>query len=163
MNKKAKANEVIEVAVDVVTDDLLMDDLEETVVNDNTVNSLSMIPDSVATHDAPKSKAPKSKAPKSKDVTKGEAKPKPVAHDVIINMRAILAQLPDKVTPKDLDTTFGLYDGGKTVRRHLRKYFATNHDAKTTWEWTKNDPVLFEILTHFGSRYQAEIPEQKAQ
>ena len=81
-----------------------------------------------------------------------------------VDIKPILTALPATVTPKDLDIMFGLNDGGKTVRRHLRKHFANGHDAKTTWGWVKDDQTLALIITHFAERYTAvEVKVAKAE
>lgn len=71
------------------------------------------------------------------------------------NVAIIVAKLPDTVTPKQLDALFGLGDGGKTIRRHLRKQFTSkaNHEHKADWQWAKNDPVLMEVVAYFAERY----------
>lgn len=80
-----------------------------------------------------------------------------------IDIAPIMKKLPEAVTPKNLDELFGLGDGGKTVRRHLRSKFTdkSKHEAKADWSWTKKDPILTEIVTYFAERYQ--VPEPKPQ
>ena len=70
-----------------------------------------------------------------------------------VDITAILAAMPDTFTPALLDKAFNLNDGGKTVRRHLRKYFAADlgHDMKTKWTFTKADNSG--ILSYFAARY----------
>ena len=76
----------------------------------------------------------------------------------VIDITPILTSLPtDKpVTPATLDKLFNLNDGGKTVRRHLRKRFAETmgHEYKSNWSWGINDPILNDIIQYFASRYQ---------
>lgn len=74
-------------------------------------------------------------------------------------VQALLKDMPDKVTPKHIDEAFGFNDGGKTVRRHLRKHFSEGHEHKATWEWAKNDKTLATVLAYFADKY--EIPEKK--
>ena len=97
-------------------------------------------------------KAPKApKAPKAATEIKApEVK--------VIDITPILTSLPtDKpVTPATLDKLFNLNDGGKTVRRHLRKRFAETmgHEYKSNWSWGVNDPILNDIIQYFASKYQ---------
>lgn len=87
-------------------------------------------------------KAPEVKAPETK----------------VIDITPILTSLPtDKpVTPATLDKLFNLNDGGKTIRRHLRKRFAETmgHEYKSNWSWGINDPILNDIIQYFASKYQ---------
>ena len=100
-------------------------------------------------------KSTKAKADKPKADKPKEEKPKPEAK--VIDLTAIIAKLPtDKlITPATLDELFQLNDGGKTIRRHLRKHYATGHEAKGQWAWQIEDPILKEILQYFAQRYQA--------
>lgn len=92
------------------------------------------------------------KSTKSTDTKSTESKSTPV-----INIDSIKKQLPtDKpITPATLDKLFNLNDGGKTIRRHLRKHYSeqSSHEHKSNWAWNLNDPVLNEILTYFSQRY----------
>lgn len=87
------------------------------------------------------------------EVTEVKTEDKP--QESKINVAAIVATLPDVVTPKHLDTLFNLNDGGKTVRRHLRKKYAeaTGHEHKAAWSWKRDDKVLAEIVGYFAARY----------
>jgi predicted transcriptional regulator len=77
------------------------------------------------------------------------------AATVTMKVNAVMKRLPqDKVTPKHIDEAFGFNDGGKTIRRHLRKHFGDNHEHKADWNWAKNDPVLAKIVTYFAERYE---------
>lgn len=69
------------------------------------------------------------------------------------DINAILAALPDTFTPATLDKCFSLNDGGKTVRRHLRKHFADpmTHNHNDKWGFIKTANV--DILHYFASRY----------
>lgn len=94
---------------------------------------------------------------KSKSVEPKAEAPAPV----VIDITPIIASLPtDKpVTPATLDKLFQLNDGGKTVRRHLRKHYAepVGHQAKSNWAWNLNDPILNEIIQYFAQRYKAAL------
>lgn len=70
---------------------------------------------------------------------------------------ATLINLTEKWTPATLDKLFALNDGGKTVRRHLRKKFAdaSSHVYKESWTWAKSDKVLTSIVMYFADRYAA--------
>lgn len=61
----------------------------------------------------------------------------------------------DIITPKDLDTFFKFDDGGKTVRRHLRKHFAAEleHVFKSKWAFPKSNPVTTKMVGYFKSKY----------
>jgi len=101
----------------------------------------------------------KAKDTKAKDTKAKEAKtPK-------ANIAVIITKLPDKVTPKMIDELFGLNDGGKTVRRHLRKHFAdkSKHEHKADWQWAKTDPVLAEVIEYFAERYAVVKTEKRAE
>jgi hypothetical protein len=76
-------------------------------------------------------------------------------------LQLLIKKLPDSVTPKNLDELFQFNDGGKTVRRHLRKKFSDNHEHKADWKWSRTDKVLAEIVKYFADRY--EIPTKKAE
>ena len=56
------------------------------------------------------------------------------------DLPAIIAALPDPITPAVLDKGFGLNDGGKTIRRHLRNHFAEKmaHNKKDKWAFDKS-------------------------
>lgn len=116
----------------------------EEVVNDRTKNSLKMIPDEIAA----------TNETKASTGTKTKSTPKNV------DIKPVLTALPPRVTPRDLDQMFGLNDGGKTIRRHLRKRFGDAHNMKESWEWAKGDPILDEILKYFAERYNVELKDQ---
>jgi hypothetical protein len=82
--------------------------------------------------------------------------------DARINI--LLSVLPDIVTPKTLCTLFNFDDGGKTIRRHLRKHFAepSGHEHKDKWVWNKEDKVLRTILAHFQDKYESFAERLKA-
>lgn len=85
------------------------------------------------------------KAPKADKAPKAEPAP--------VDITSILAAIPDTFTPALLDKAFNLNDGGKTVRRHLRKNFAEamSHNMKEKWAFTKADNS--DILSYFAARY----------
>jgi predicted transcriptional regulator len=97
----------------------------------------------------------KKTAPKSKSKPKSNATPEPKSN--VIDLTPIIAKLPtdSNVTPATLDKLFNLNDGGKTIRRHLRKHFAETmgHEYKSNWTWTLNDPILNDILSYFATKY----------
>lgn len=69
------------------------------------------------------------------------------------DITAILAIMPDTFTPATLDKLFQLNDGGKTVRRHLRKHFSGEmaHNLKDKWSFNKSGNQV--IIEYFASRY----------
>lgn len=69
-----------------------------------------------------------------------------------VDITPILKVIPDTFTPATLDKAFNLNDGGKTVRRHLRKHFAEEleHNKKDKWSFSKTQT---NILTYFAERY----------
>lgn len=73
----------------------------------------------------------------------------------------LISVLPAVVTPKTLCTLFNFDDGGKTIRRHLRKHFAelSGHEHKDNWVWKREDKVLRTILAHFQAKYES-FPER---
>jgi len=79
--------------------------------------------------------------------------------DARINI--LISVLPAVVTPKTLCILFNFDDGGKTIRRHLRKHFAepSGHEHKDNWVWKKEDKVLRMILAHFQDKYDS-FPEK---
>ena len=90
---------------------------------------------------------------------KSKKQPAPVVEQPkttnVIDITPIINTLPtDKpITPATLDKLFNLNDGGKTIRRHLRKRYADNHEHKQSWSWAINDPALNDILQYFAQRY----------
>ena len=74
------------------------------------------------------------------------------------DITAILTQIPETFTPAYLDKAFGLNDGGKTVRRHLRKYFAEEmeHNMKDKWTFSNAQTA---IIQHFADRYTFKAPQ----
>jgi hypothetical protein len=102
-----------------------------------------------------KPEAPKAEAPKA-EVKAPEVK----KADISI----LLTKIPDTFTPALLDKLFNLNDGGKTVRRHLRKNFAepVGHSHKEKWTFTK---AQTDVLQYFADRYAFDLkvlePAQK--
>lgn len=58
------------------------------------------------------------------------------------------------VQTKHLVQLFGFNDGGKYIRRHLRKHFATNHEWNGNWVWKPNSKQLVEIIEYFVENQQ---------
>lgn len=106
-------------------------------------------------------KTPVKETPKSQE--KKDDKAQKAKVNVEANVMLIMSNLPNEVTPKHIDEAFKFNDGGKTVRRHLRKKFGDNHEHKADWKWAKNDPVLKVILAYFAERYEIPAPTKKAQ
>jgi len=79
--------------------------------------------------------------------------------DARINI--LISVLPAVVTPKTLCILFNFDNGGKTIRRHLRKHFAepSGHEHKDNWVWEKEDKLLRKILAHFQAKYES-FPEK---
>jgi len=75
----------------------------------------------------------------------------------VIDITAILAVIPDTFTPATLDKLFQLNDGGKTVRRHLRKHFAGDmaHNMKDKWSFNKVGNK--NIIEYFASKYASDM------
>lgn len=95
---------------------------------------------------------PKTKTPKA---TKPEPKVKEVKPKV--DIKPLLTAMPEAFTPALLDKLFNLNDGGKTVRRHLRKHFTepVKHEHKEKWSFTTAD--AHEILQYFADRYEYDL------
>lgn len=53
------------------------------------------------------------------------------------------------IQTKHLNQLFGFNDGGKYLRRHLRKYFVDTHMWGDSWVWKKTDKQLTEIIEYF--------------
>ena len=95
-------------------------------------------------------KAPEAKKPEAK---KPEVKVPEVKK---VDISILLTKIPDTFTPALLDKLFNLNDGGKTVRRHLRKNFAEalEHAHKDKWGFTKAN---VDILQYFADRYAYDL------
>jgi len=81
-----------------------------------------------------------------------------------VDIQPIIKAIPETFTPALLDKLFNLNDGGKTVRRHLRKNFAEpiGHAHKEKWTFTK---AQTDVLQYFADRYAFDLkvlePAQK--
>ena len=111
----------------------------------------STIDDTLAELKAQASTPAKADKVKAK-AAKADAKT-PKAPAIKYDLAAITAALPDPITPAVLDRAFGLNDGGKTIRRHLRNHFADKmaHNKKDKWAFDKADST--DIIEYFASRY----------
>ena len=71
------------------------------------------------------------------------------------DIATIIARMPDTFTPTTIDKCFKIYDGGKTVRRHLRKTFATEmaHEHRDNWKFDKTTDTGKKIIEFFATRY----------
>lgn len=96
---------------------------------------------------------PATKPVKTTKTTKPAAKPAPKKADI----KPLLDAMPEAFTPALLDKLFNLNDGGKTVRRHLRKHFTepVKHEHKEKWSFTTAD--AHEILQYFADRYEYDL------
>ena len=94
----------------------------------------------------------KASAPAKADKAKAKA---PVTPKVALkyDLPAIIAALPDPITPSVLDKGFGLNVGGKTVRRHLRNHFADKMDHNKKDKWAFDKSTSTDIIEYFASRY----------
>lgn len=74
-----------------------------------------------------------------------------------VDISTIIAVIPDTFTPATLDKLFLFNDGGKTVRRHLRKYFATAmaHEHKANWSFNKTTNA--DVIEYFASKYAFDL------
>jgi len=82
-----------------------------------------------------------------------EAKPIIIATNIDDLMKAIT---PEAVmTPKHFDLYFKINDGGKTVRRHLRKHFGLElaHEFNNKWMFEKAQPTTAKIVSYFAGLY----------
>lgn len=53
------------------------------------------------------------------------------------------------IQTKHLTQLFGFNDGGKFIRRHLRKHFTDMHLWGDAWTWKPDDKQLIEIVEYF--------------
>ena len=92
----------------------------------------------------------------TKKATKAEVKEVKTEKAKKVNIEPIVAKLPETFTPALLDKLFNLNDGGKTVRRHLRKNFAEplKHEHKDKWTFSKTQT---DILQYFADRYAYDL------
>lgn len=74
-----------------------------------------------------------------------------------VDISSIIAVIPDTFTPATLDKLFLFNDGGKTVRRHLRKYFATamGHEHKSNWVFNKTANA--DVIEYFAAKYAFDL------
>ena len=74
-----------------------------------------------------------------------------------IDISTIIAVIPDTFTPATLDKLFLFNDGGKTVRRHLRKHFATamGHEHKANWSFNKTTNA--DVIEYFAAKYAFDL------
>ena len=65
--------------------------------------------------------------------------------------------LPETFTPALFDKVFQINDGGKTIRRHLRKQFANDlkHAHNDKWQFNKADSRP--IIEYFCKRYVYDL------
>lgn len=78
--------------------------------------------------------------------TKQNDKTNDIKHvDVCMNK---LNQL-NLVQTKHLVKMFGFNDGGKYLRRHLRKHFIQTHEYNDPWVWRPTDKQLVQIVEYF--------------
>lgn len=72
-------------------------------------------------------------------------------------METIIARFPNTFTPNTIDKCFKIYDGGKTVRRHLRKTFAADmgHEYRATWTFDKTTEMGRKVIEFFATKYGA--------
>ena len=74
-----------------------------------------------------------------------------------VDISTIINAIPDTFTPATLDKLFQFNDGGKTVRRHLRKHFATPlaHEHKSTWTFNKTTNA--DVIEYFATKYAFDL------
>ena len=86
-----------------------------------------------------------------------EVIPEVKAEDAKVDITLLVASMPVTFTPALLDKLFKLNDGGKTVRRHLRKHFAEvmAHNHKDKWEFST--AIDRNIIQYFANRYSADM------
>ena len=64
-------------------------------------------------------------------------------------MEIIKSTKLELIQTKHLVQLFQFNDGGKFIRRHLRKNFQSTHEYNDPWVWNNNDPQLIEIVQYF--------------
>lgn len=91
----------------------------------------------------------------SKTIEKTIEKTKEI--DSKITTVEIIAKLPSIVTPSILSKYYGMNDGGKLLRRHLRKNFTVenSHEYNNKWEWINNgeNDKLNNVINYCNERY----------
>jgi actin-related protein len=89
------------------------------------------------------------------------------AADVIAALKSSAPQYDviDGLTPSLLDSLFNLNDGGRTIRRYLRKYFAERHIKKESWKLSKQEAceVIAFLSTKYGEPNFNAIKKDEAQ
>lgn len=72
---------------------------------------------------------------------------------IVIDTASIIKALPEIVTPSVLAKHYMMNDGGKLIRRHLRKYFAENHVYNEKWSWLHADTNLPKVIEYLEPKY----------
>lgn len=142
----AKKNETPVVDIDIDAIDIQ----EETdVIGDIIVEAESVIEE--VKEESAQAETKEEKAGKAKEII-----------DKIKQQTPEYAGLPDSVTPKMLDVIFALGDGGRTIRRYLRKYFAEQHIHKEGWNLTKKEActVIGFLSTRYGEPHFDKLNEK---
>ena len=121
----------------------------EKVVDMNELQNMANEANASAAKEKAAAAKEKATTPVASNKDKKEKKEAPKVDPV--EFASIMAKVPETFTPAFLDKAFGLYDGGKTVRRHLRKYFPDNHEGKDKWTFTKAANKA--IIEYFAARY----------
>jgi hypothetical protein len=69
------------------------------------------------------------------------------------------------ITTKHLCKLFGFNDGGKYIRRHLRKYFNQNHEWNGSWIWNvkHDEKILIEIIAYFNETVDVMNDKKRSQ
>jgi hypothetical protein len=94
-------------------------------------------------------------------MAKAKATTKPVGEkaekDLDKMVEAVIKELPDTVQTKDINKVFKFNDGGKYLRRHLRKNFSKDHEHGAPWIWKKeDDEQLKEIIGYLLTKLTPE-------
>ena len=73
------------------------------------------------------------------------------------DIQKLINALPETFTPALFDRLFQINDGGKTIRRHLRKQFANDlkHAHNDKWQFNKADS--HSIIEYFCKRYVYDL------
>lgn len=68
------------------------------------------------------------------------------------------------ITTKHLCKLFGFNDGGKYIRRHLRKYFSNDHEWNGSWIWNvkMDEKQIIEIISYFNETVDVLNPKKRA-
>ena len=70
-----------------------------------------------------------------------------------ITIEQIIELFPQQFTPSQMDKIFKIYDGGKTIRRLLRKHFANECNHNFNDKWTFNKSIHQNIIEFFANKY----------